>query len=1246
MAESRQAQTFRDIRLDGEGNTLTINQVIHIAKDEVTTGTLVPSSPYLGLRRFEERNKDLFFGRDRLVADLLKLVVQRNLVLVAGASGSGKSSVVRAGLLPQLTARLPPGRFVPLVMTPGSDPFRSLAGTLRGIDCPEAALVPLEEKSASEMVNVLTEQRSADAQWLLFVDQFEEIFTLCPANWRESFLDGLTVLAQTDQQDIKIALAMRADFLDRLGPHPTFGALAQDGIQFVLDMQPGDLRAAIEQPARKHGVVLEDGLADEIIRDLKGSPGTLPLLQYTLDLLWTTDNPADARTLNKSSYAKIERINGALRQRADALYQYCDVRRKLVRPPEQQERLRRIFLRLVDLTSSGPEARAISRRTPLTGFSETVDAQLVKELVDEKLLVSDFPQGDGAGVTTGGTLEIAHEALLSAWPRLKDWVEEAKEVLYVQNRLKTDADHFAHVSKSHPERAAHELWRGSRLEQAIELRKRNEFTNLGGLPSEADKFLTASAAQLDKEQRAEAARQQALVDANDRLSAESERYRQQLLSTYVEKGRQLWVNERNLVEALPWLHKAQRLGSTDPMLPFLLGDTMRAASRVKMVLVGHTSLLRSAAFNANGSEIVTASDDCTARVWDALTGKMLTVLRGHLAAVKSATFSPDGQSVLTASFDKTARVWDRRTGVVTAVLSGHLNEVLSAKYSPSGQFVVTASRDRTARIWDPLSGKELHRLVGHSGFVESAEFNPSGEGITTASQDNTARIWNAQTGECEAKLQGHTGNVWCAKFSPNGRFIVTASRDHTARLWDTGTGQSLFQLTGHKDNVWHAEFSPDDRFVVTASQDKTARLWDTTTGQPIVELYGHSEGILNASFSPDSQYILTSSHDRTAWLWDTILGKPITQFMGHSDLVMSAVFSPDGKTIVTSSQDSTVRLWSTDSIESMELVGHLGCVWSARFSPDGKSIVTASDDTTARIWDSGSASTRRQLVGHGYPVLCADFSQDGKYIVTASYDQTARLWDMSTGSMIYAMEHAWEVSSADFSPDSQHIITASQDGKAYLWHVLDSSTPIQPIGQFAGHQAGVNSASFCQKGSYVVTASEDKCVRIFDGTTGAMLTKLEGHIRPVYTARFSDDGCLVVTASDDSTARIWDVRNRRTVAVLQGHRAAVKWASFSPNGDLIVTASNDDTARLWDTKTGHPLGILKGHTHGVNSACFSPDGQAIVTASGDHSARIWNVSSNTRTPEDIAKFLHCFWGMRFEQEDDLFLTRSVPATGG
>jgi WD40 repeat protein len=565
-----------------------------------------------------------------------------------------------------------------------------------------------------------------------------------------------------------------------------------------------------------------------------------------------------------------------------------------------------------------------------------------------------------------------------------------------------------------------------------------------------------------------------------------------------------------------------------PPLPRWPGLTPPGAERLRFI--GHKRPVRSARFSPDGTRIVTASLDGTARLWDAPSGQELAVLRGHEDGVNSASFSPDGVRIVTASEDRTVRLWDAGSGQGTTVLRGHEDRVLSVSFSPDGARIVTASADHTARLWDTRSGQGTTVLCGHEGGVNSASFSPDGARIITASADRTAWLWDAGSGQ-GTTLRGHEGGVNSASFSPDGARIVTASADRTARLWDARSGQGTTVLRGHEGGVNSASFSLDGARIVTASADRTARLWDTRSGQGTTVLRGHVREVRSAYFSPDSARIVTASADRTARLWDTRSGRGTTLLRGHVRGVWGVSFSPDGGSIVTASADRTARLWDARSGRALPVVlrGHEGPVWGASFSPDGACIVTASDDRTARLWNMRNGRELAVLRGHEGPVRSANFSLDGARILTASLDATARLWDARSG---------WAL----------------------------------PV-VLRGHEGPVWGASFSPDGARIVTASADRTARLWDASTLQELAVLRGHVRQVLGASFSPDSARIITASLDHTARLWDASSLQERAVLRGHEGRVLSARFLSDGACIVTASTDYTARVWDER-GRELALI------------------------------------------------------------------------
>jgi WD40 repeat protein len=423
----------------------------------------------------------------------------------------------------------------------------------------------------------------------------------------------------------------------------------------------------------------------------------------------------------------------------------------------------------------------------------------------------------------------------------------------------------------------------------------------------------------------------------------------------------------------------------------------------------HKSGVISAQFSPDGERVVTASADMSARVWDARTGQPVTEPLRHDADPRrffyfystlkfdpafSAKFSPDGQRVVTASEDKTARVWDAYTGQPVIEPLRHEDDVSSAQFSPDGQRVVTASKDNTARVWDVRTAQHLTEPLLGEDAVSSAQFSSDGLRVVTVSQDKTARVWDARTGQPVTAPLHHEGRVISAQFSPDGQWVVTASEDKTARVWDAHTGQPITEPLHHKGSVFSAQFSPDGLRVVTVSQDKTARVWDARTGQPITESLPHESYVYSAQFSPDGQRVVTASEDGTARVWDARTGLPITEPLRHEGRVNSVQFSPDGQRVVTASYDKTARVWDARTGQAVtEPLRHAGIVFSAQFSRDGLRVVTASEDKTARVWDVRTGQAVTEPLRQESGVLSAQFSPDGQRVVTASYDKTARVWD-------------------------------------------------------------------------------------------------------------------------------------------------------------------------------------------------------------------------------------------------------------
>jgi WD40 repeat protein/serine/threonine protein kinase len=618
----------------------------------------------------------------------------------------------------------------------------------------------------------------------------------------------------------------------------------------------------------------------------------------------------------------------------------------------------------------------------------------------------------------------------------------------------------------------------------------------------------------------------------------------------------------------------------------------------------------SAQFSPDGKRIVTASDDGTARVWDAQNGQPLTGPLQHGHKVTSAQFSPDGKRIVTASWDQ-ARVWDAQSGKPLTEPLQHGGLVDSAQFSPDGERILTV-RGATILVWDAQSGRQLTELKHRAlAFVNSAQFSPDGKRILTAS-GLLARVWDAQSGKALTESLQHNGVVNSAQFSADGKRIVTASRDGMARVWDAQSGQPLTEPLKHNTVVSSAQFSPDGTRIVTATWAGVARIWDAQSGKMLPGPSNQDNRVNSAQFSPDGKRILTSS-GMTARVWDAQSGKPLTEPLQHSGVVTSAQFSPDGTRILTASRDGTARVWDVQNGQPplTELLKHGNRVSSAQFSPDGNRIVTASDDGTARVWDAQTGQPLTEPLKHASALTSAQFSPDGKQIVTASLDLTARVWDARSGQpLTEPLKHQSRLNTVQFSPDGARIVTATWEGTAWVWDAQTGKPLTDPL----THRSRVNSAQFSPDGKRIVTASADGTARVWDAQSGQQLTELQhGNLVSVISAQFSPDGTRIVTVSRDGTARVWDAQSGQLLAELGGE---VNSAQFSPDGKRILTASGM-TARVWDAQSGQPLTDSLEHNNSVNSAQFSPDGKRIVTVARASGARIWDAQTGQQLMEPL-----------------------------
>jgi len=654
----------------------------------------------------------------------------------------------------------------------------------------------------------------------------------------------------------------------------------------------------------------------------------------------------------------------------------------------------------------------------------------------------------------------------------------------------------------------------------------------------------------------------------------------------------------------------------------------------------HSDEVTSARFSGDGRQVVTASKDGTARVWDAQTGQPLAPPLRHADAVISARFSPDGRWVVTGSSDGTARVWEAKTGQPLAPPLHHQGRVSSAQFSPDGERVVTASLDGTARVWEARTGQPVTAPLPHKEAVLEAEFSPDSRRVLTASEDRTAQIWDVATSRPTLPPLEALAKVVCARFSPDGRRVATVTSDRWVNIWDANTGKSLSSFFGVRDSPRSLEFSPDGQRLLAAGGFR-AVVHDLVAGHLLGGWMVHSSEIQSAQFSPDGQRVVTACADRTARVWDARTGLPsaqetleganaqlnvpLGQPFRHAGPVNFAQFSPDGLRVVTASADHTAQVWVAPTCASLTVpFKHAEWIRNAEFSPDGRRVLTSSQDRTARVWDARIGQPLTPAMQHPLSrpngLSGATFSPDARRVLTASYDGTAQVWDAQTGQRLNGpLQHAGPVISFDYSNDGRRVVTASTDKTARVWDP-ETGHPLTPPLQ---HGDIVSAAGFSPDGLRVVTASNDKTARVWDAQTGQAVTAPLQHHAEVWYAVFSPDSQRVATASNDGTARVWDAQTGRAMTGPLEHQASISCVRFSPDGRRVVTASEDKTARVWDARTGQAQAGPLQHHQGVLYAEFSPDGSRVLTASADGTMRLWDAETGRPLSEPLPQGALC-----------------------
>jgi WD40 repeat protein/transcriptional regulator with XRE-family HTH domain len=1126
-------------------------------------------SPYKGLLFFDEPDADLFFGREALTARLAEHVMDlaidasSRFLAVVGASGSGKSSLMRAGL----AVALKRAGWEVQVFTPAANPMAQLERILKS-----------------------TSVRSAE-RTLILVDQFEELFTLCRDELeRIAFVDTLLSCARDPSKSISVAIALRADFYSYCALYPLLRQAVAAEQEYIGQMTLEELRCAIEEPARRGGWEFEPGLVDILLQDVgaQGSqepePGALPLLSHALLATWERRR---GRTLTLEGYRASGGVQSAIAETAESVF--TDQLNQT-----QQDLARDVFLRLTELGEGTEDTRRRAALNELARQSgEAPQLRGVLDTLAEARLIT----------LNEDSAEVSHEALIREWQRLRQWLTQDREGLLLHRHLTESAHDW--------ERRGHDpadLYRGARLAQAREWAAANEER----LNAVEQAFLAASIELEQHEVLEREAQRQRELEAAQKLAETQSRAAKQLrrralilagafILSLILAGAAIFLGRQASQNALVAQQnaasaKSRELASAaitnlddDPERSILLALQAEAtahtdeaenalhrsilSSRTRLIL-HHDEKVWSVVFSPDGKWIGTASQDKTARIWDASTGRLLLTLSGHTDSVNGIVFSRDEKRIATSSDDHTAKVWDATTGKELLTLSGHTNVVARIAFSPDGTRLATTSWDHTAIVWDAVTGKELFTLSDGDGtsYEDDIVYSPDGKRIAISGLDKNAgdgfvKVIDAMTGRELLSLPDEQAtDPRGVAFSPDGtRLAVAGDGVFQVKVWDAGTGKVLLATnpfaTGYPVDI---AFSPDGKLAAASGEDFKAKVFNPVTGEVVLTLPGHTSGINAVAFSPDGTRLATASWDHTARVWDISPGNEalfiprdvrVVERTTFSEFVpfFNIRYSPDGTRILSDyPAENASKLW--DASSGKELLNLSGQAEYLDYSPDGKMVAT-SINKIITVLDAKTGIQLQTLVGHDDYIRSLNFSPDGKHLASASFDGKAIIWDLASGKAVFTLQDPGvQFFSVAYSPDGSHLFTGEGFAKGIIWDASSGEKVADfslTEGQFG---ETLFAAAFSPDGKRLAVGNRLGLISIRDGSSGKELLTWRGHLGRVQAMKFSPDGNLIATVSEDGTVRVWDAATGLNVLNLPVDSGGTGDVAFSPDGKRLAVS--------------------------------------------------------------------------------------------
>jgi len=1169
-------QVCQDIANNGRGTLFNMPR---------RSETEVVPNPYKGLRPFLETDAHNFFGREALVNRLVDRLKDdgdyTRFLSIVGPSGSGKSSLVKAGLIPTLRqgAMIGSGDWFYETFVPGTKPFEELQNALVSVatEEPQNLYERLTEdvNGLSDAVNEILPDDGSEL--FLFIDQFEEVFTLVDDDKLAThFLESLYYAVTNEQSRLRVVITIRADFYDRPLLQPLISNLVRERTEVVVPLSTIELERVIVEPARRVGVVIDNALVASISTEVRQQAAALPLLQYTLSELFES---RDGLYISPKVYKELGGVHGALAKRADEIYNGME--------GVEQELTRQLFLRLITLGEGTEDTRRRALLTEVTSLRQSKQRLLLNDIIERwgKARLITF---DRDPVTRSPTIEVTHEAIIREWGILRAWLDDSRNDVRMQRSLSSLAQEWH--DNSHDKSY---LLRGIRLEQF------EEWVNSTSLNLSQDEqhYLGAS-----------------VLARRDLQQQEAERK---------EREEQLEVQAYRRLQLIVAFLLVAFVGAIA-----LSGFAFSESNRAETALAtsdANAKLSSSLALDASARQVLSERDGDLATVLSLLAHEQMEnppvqlistlsevafspgardVLLGHSAFVQSVDINRDNTLIASGSTDATVKVWDFATGELLYILTGHGGDIESVQFSPDGQYLVSTAADFKAILWDMSNGELVHEFSEHSLPVTSVAFTSDGNYMVTGSSDLQLILWDVWQAQEIRRFMGHEASILTLAINADATRILSGARDGDLMYWDLNTGDLLATLTEHQTGINDVVFNSDGTQAYSVSGNGSIFEWDLATLTVNKRFVGNNNEVRSIALTPDQEFLYAVGIGGDIDIWDTASGLGVGQLSGHTDDIQSIALSQDGQVAVTGSKDTSVRVWNVGNPSVLDrLEAHTGRITGIYHTRNGRNVISASTDGILRWWQFAMRTIERE-VDVQVPIFSFAINQSETRIALGSRNGLIVIIDVATGEEISRFNNGEDtIQSLTFGNDPNQLVIATQNGIIQLLNLSDNSV----TQNFEAHTSSVYNLSMIPGQDQFVSVSRDGASYIWNIADGTIAHTLLQQSEAVYSSATSNDGRLIATGDGTGFVMLWDAETGAEITRLLGDLNTVWSLAFSPDDERIIAGAASGEVVVWDVESEGVLQRFILDDVPVFQIIFTADGR--LSLSGMENGRMFLLRS-------------------------------------